>query len=600
MNSDQMSSQTLYCKALQQRLYWSVGLNRGVRVLVLLIALWYGFVRPTPLFASGALPFYQEELISQEIHYRLPEAAEVYFVWGVNGWAIAPEQFWPSGTEVRQKILYTPMMLSDDGFVVQLQAPRGMTIDYIFQVTKKQDGTEIELWDANGNNQEGYQTIVEHPGRVEIEATPQLRQEVIGELGEHVIPWSGLLGLLLGFGLVFGGISTYTRASRSNTKLFEYIRSDIAKIIFFVGFTRVILLFVGYLVQASYTDENQLYVPFDSAYLKQELLAFGYADVSWYMDIAENGYEHRPYSDEKQANWAFYPLWPAILWASNIVFSDMLIPGLVITNLLFGLSAVYLYKLLLLDFDKDIALSTSILLVVFPFSYFCSRPGPEALFLLLTVASLYYAKKHQWIVVSLLGALATLSRLQGILLLLPLLYIYYKQYKSSTVGKAKLLALSMMPISLFSFMLFLYALTGNLFASFDIQKIWDNNTTYPFDSLARFIASPNIIHYYGFDMSVVAFIFVFFSVVLTIMMIMRRDIPKEYIIYAVLSMFLIIARDTTAGSLRYLVPVFPLHLTLALTLYKRRMFYEITFFAFVAIQLFYYLAFVQQYNWAAN
>jgi len=595
-----MRSQSFYCEALQQRLYWSVSVYRAALALLLLIALCYGFIRPAQLFAANAQPHAQESLVTQEIYYRLPEAAQVFFVWGVDGWAVAPEQFWPNGTEVRQKVLYTPMTLSDHGFVVELQVPRGTTIDYNFQITKKQDGTEIDIWDANYDTQDDYHTVVELPGTVEIEATQRIRQEVIGELGDRVIPWRGLLGLLLGFGLVFSGIATYNRTSRSDAKLFEYIRSDIAKIIFFVVLTRVMLLFIGYLAQASYMNENQLYVSFDSAYLKQELSAFGRADVSWYMDIAKNGYEHRPYSDEKQANWAFYPLWPAMLWVSNSIFSDTLIPGLIISNVLFVLAVVWLYKLLMLDYDKDIALSTAILVVIFPFSYFCSRPGPEALFFLLVVTSLYCAKKKRWILAGLLGALATLSRLQGILLLLPLLYIYYKQYKASAVGKTKLLALSLMPIALFSFMLFLYALTGNLFASFDIQKIWDNNTTYPFDSLARFIASPNIIHYYGFDMSVVAFMFVFCSVILTAIMIKWPGMPKEYLIYTLLSMFLIITRDTTAGSLRYLVPVFPLHLTLALMVHKRRMFYDTVFFAFVALQLFYFLAFVHQYNWAAN
>src|ERR1051325_4550300 len=110
-----MSWQAIYYKALQRRFYFGLGLKCGVVGALLLLGLCAAFARPAHLAVAAALPYAQESLVTQEIHYHLPEAAEVFFVWGVDGWAVAPEQLWPPRTEVRQKVLYTPMTLSDDG-----------------------------------------------------------------------------------------------------------------------------------------------------------------------------------------------------------------------------------------------------------------------------------------------------------------------------------------------------------------------------------------------------------------------------------------------------------------------------------------------------
>jgi Gpi18-like mannosyltransferase len=239
-------------------------------------------------------------------------------------------------------------------------------------------------------------------------------------------------------------------------------------------------------------------------------------------------------------------------------------------------------------------------MVIFPSSYFGLRPGPESLFLFLAIGSLLYARQNNWVLAGVLGALATLSRLQGVLLFLPLLYIYYQQYRSTKAHAPAALGLLLIPAALLSFMVYMYWLTGNLFASFDIQQVWDNNLSYPFAAMVQFLSVPHIIHYYGFDLSLVSFVFVFFAIILTVAMVRMPHMRAEYIIYTMLSIYLIIARDTLTASLRYLMPVFPLYLILALLVHDRKTTQNLVFFTFVSLQLFYFLSFVHTYNWAAN
>jgi hypothetical protein len=569
-------------------------------LMILIICLWTLFLTPphtnaTSGHAAGAS-------VTHEIRYRLPAAGEVFLVWGINGWTTLPEALRPAGTVVHDNVMYTAMAHSGDSFVARVQAPMGATLDYAFQITKTSDGAKIEVWDANGNPKQDYHTLAQQNGTTEIQGTVSLSPDAAtNATGRYGPRWRWLLILLLiGSGLVFGIRTVSGRYSGSSSAYTAFFTSDPAKLVYFIIITRLILLFIGYISLASAAHPNDNYIGFDDAYGRQEIAAFGRADASWYMRIAQDGYEQRPFSLEKHANWAFYPLWPFILNVCNYLFADMLISGMLISTLFFVLADIFLYKLIALDFDASIAMSTAILAAIFPASYFFSRPGPEALFYFLTVAALFCARKNRWILAGLLGALATLSRLQGVLLFLPLLSIYAKQYVTTKRHNISAIWLMAIPAALVSFMIYLYVITGNIFASFEIQKIWDNNISYPFDAVIRFLISPQIVNYYGFDMSVLSFIFVFTAAILTIMMFRERRIPREYLIYTILNIFLIVARDTLTGSLRYMAVIFPLFLLIALLIENKKMASHYVFFAFITLQALYFISFVQQYNWAAN
>jgi 4-amino-4-deoxy-L-arabinose transferase-like glycosyltransferase len=283
-----------------------------------------------------------------------------------------------------------------------------------------------------------------------------------------------------------------------------------------------------------------------------------------------------------------------------VFVADIVVLGIVLSTMLFVLSVVYLYRLILIDFNENIAMTTAILMVIFPAAYFCSRPGPEALFLLFVVTSFFYAKKQKWILAGFLAAMAVLSRLQGIFLLLPLLCIYYQQYKASKRHNIRVVSLLMIPAALLGFMCYLYLITGNFFANIAIQDAWGNHNSYPLGSIVQYLTEPTMISYYGWDLSIVSFIFACASIILTVMMIRTPDIPRAYIIYTILSIYIMVSRDTVEASLRFLIPVFPVHLMVSRLIYDKKMLYNLMFFVFVALQLFYFISFIHHYNWAAT
>ena len=137
---------------------YSIRIKIGLLTLLLL----FSVIEVPLLWADNTL-------ITQEIRYHMPEAGEVYLVWGVNGWQSVPEKIQPPGTTV-DVVMFTPMVLQGDTFVAKVQVYAGTTLDYGFQTRKKRDGTPTKEWVWDGD----YQLTPGDDPVVEIEATVTL------------------------------------------------------------------------------------------------------------------------------------------------------------------------------------------------------------------------------------------------------------------------------------------------------------------------------------------------------------------------------------------------------------------------------------------
>jgi hypothetical protein len=73
-----------------------------------------------------------------------------------------------------------------------------------------------------------------------------------------------------------------------------------------------------------------------------------------------------------------------------------------------------------LDAGSELALSTTLLFLASPFAFVLHLPYSEPLFLLLTSLCFVFVRRRQWGWAGLAGALATLTRQQGLLLVVPM------------------------------------------------------------------------------------------------------------------------------------------------------------------------------------
>jgi hypothetical protein len=89
--------------------------------------------------------------VTHEIYYLMPDAAEVVFVWGLNGWQALPEIEFPPGTVLENSIMHTPMARDGDLFFARVRVPEGALIDYGFLITKARAAVGVPVYEAAGD-----------------------------------------------------------------------------------------------------------------------------------------------------------------------------------------------------------------------------------------------------------------------------------------------------------------------------------------------------------------------------------------------------------------------------------------------------------------
>lgn len=377
--------------------------------------------------------------------------------------------------------------------------------------------------------------------------------------------------------------------------LFRKLDNNYFSLFIFVIASRFVLLFLSFLVYVE-VDRGTYWHSFFMGMLDN----FNKADVTWYTEIANSGYLQEKFSSEEYRNWAFYPLWPAVLWLSKFTSFDIFTFGLLVCNLLLLASTFLLYKLLKRNFSEELAFLSCILFLLFPYSYYFSRPGNEAIFLFLTLLALFFGQKKNWFLASVFGALSTLARVQGLFIIFPLLYLYYKEFESNKKLSWGIFSFLLIPASLLGFMYHLYLKTGNFFASFEIQKAWFNTASYPLDAMIRYVKNPTI-YAHGWELSILTFGFMLASLLLAVWMILKNKsykIPVEYLILMSCHLFVNVSRTSMMAGTRYLIVIFPLFIGLACILEKKPRLLLFVYFLFSSMLCFFTLAIFNNKSWA--
>jgi len=138
-------------------------------------------------------------------------------------------------------------------------------------------------------------------------------------------------------------------------------------------------------------------------------------DAKYYMWATSRGFSIQDGSA------SFHPLLsllakPIFYLTGSSLFSLLVVATLATLALYFCF-----YRLAQLDLHTDeIAWRATLLFAVFPLSYVFYAPYTESTFLLFSVLLFYFARQHRWWLAAACGALATLTRQQGLFLIVPL------------------------------------------------------------------------------------------------------------------------------------------------------------------------------------
>jgi Gpi18-like mannosyltransferase len=208
-------------------------------------------------------------------------------------------------------------------------------------------------------------------------------------------------------------------------------------------------------------------------------------DSHHYINIAKDWYTSSTLR-ERNLLIVFFPLYPLLIKAASFFFGSYLLSGLIVSNLAFAGAAIYIYKLAKLDYDEDDAWRALIYLAVFPTAYFLHAIYTESLFLFLTIASFYYARRGNWALSGAFGLLASATRITGIVLIPALIveYLAQKNYKLREIRK-DVLWIGLTAFGLLFYLGINYATFGDPFKFLEIQKEhWGKKLDWPFNGFS--------------------------------------------------------------------------------------------------------------------
>lgn len=287
---------------------------------------------------------------------------------------------------------------------------------------------------------------------------------------------------------------------------------------------------------------------------------FAHWDSPHYMYIAQHGYVNQG----DPANFiVFFPLYPLLVRLITVDCSYVNLSGLIISNVASIVAVVYMFKLAKLDYNDSVAKKAVLFLCVFPTAYFMSAVYTESLFLALVIASLYYARTARWPLAGVLGFLASLTRIAGLILLPVLIIEYFHQKKwKFKAPDLKILWLSLPAIGFLTYLAINYQVTGNFFTFLTIERVHWYQTLDPIGGLKTALSWPSG-HTFpdSFTIGYAQVIFAVFGLVMVIAA-YKFKLRASYQAYMLLTWMLAVSTGFWLSVPRYVLTMFPLFLVL--------------------------------------
>jgi len=323
-------------------------------------------------------------------------------------------------------------------------------------------------------------------------------------------------------------------------------------------------------------------------------------DTGWYLSIIRQGYKVSDITSQ-QSNIVFFPLYPYLVRFTSYLIpsslrttSVLLLIGILLSNIFLLIALILFYKLVVDLFNNQTVARRSVwYLLLFPTSFFFSCFYTEATFLLLCVGAFYAAIREKWAIASLLGCLLALSRPLGVLIIVPLMWMYMENRNWKLMKmRTDIVWFILIPIGLFAFWIFAFSLTGDYFAPLNAQAAWGKRGTI---TLWQILVDPSDPHYSYFVTHIDQLLTIVFIALSAIAL---KIMPSaSYGIYSLVLILPPIMTGTLISQSRYLAVVFPAFIVMALA-GRWRIVDQVTTIIFLSMQVLFVAAWTRFY-WIA-
>ncbi len=285
-------------------------------------------------------------------------------------------------------------------------------------------------------------------------------------------------------------------------------------------------------------------------------------DTNWYLKIAQQGYA------ANDGSIAFFPLYPLLIRVGGaLLLENNLLAALAISNLAVIGVFYFVYRIANRLTYPRAAVRTVVFISVFPTSFFLFAGYTESLFLLLALASLDAAWEGRWDIAGILGALAALTKLQGVLLVVPLLYIWWKQARVSRAQSPDTFHLSsalrgaaplaLIPLATGAVLLWQYSFVDRAFLLTSYEGQLYAQFVFPWENVGAAVRL-----WMAGGATVVDVLNLLVTILFAVMTVMVWfKLPREYGLYTLVMLLAPLFRMTTqqplVSMLRYVLILFP-------------------------------------------
>lgn len=222
-------------------------------------------------------------------------------------------------------------------------------------------------------------------------------------------------------------------------------------------------------------------------------------DAGWYRSIVVRGYQGEPNANG-QANWAFFPLYPLIVW---VVKTATGLPaysaGILVSITCLILGGTVVYRYLSETRTQRVATLAVALLAIGPYSFYNYTMYTESLFICLVAIGFWYLHVERYVTAAVVGALLSATRgvggLFGVAIVVHLLMhtdafdrlwavnvtsgSELAQALYATLSDRRVLSLSLVPTGLLLFMAHLWTVTGDPLAFVNVLSAWNRSPGNP-------------------------------------------------------------------------------------------------------------------------
>lgn len=165
-------------------------------------------------------------------------------------------------------------------------------------------------------------------------------------------------------------------------------------------------------------------------------------DSIHYIDIAVYGYR-------SAQDTVFFPLYPLLIKVLGAVVGSNVVAGVLISVASFAVALVLLHRLTSAELNAPAADAAVLLLAFAPLAFYFSAVYTESFFLALAVGTFYAARQQRWVLACLLAAAAAVTRVPGVLLVVPLALLWWRSPRRRARGSALLLCLPVLSLAAF-------------------------------------------------------------------------------------------------------------------------------------------------------